>query len=49
VISRYQSLPELEAEWQGLEVSYPGLARLHTIGKSTLGKNIIVLQVRKIF
>jgi len=44
-MSRYQTLPELESEWKGLEEAYPSLAKLHSIGQSVQGRNIIVLQV----
>ncbi len=44
-LSRYQTLPELEEEWRGLETAYPSLAKLHSIGQSVQGRNIIVLQV----
>ncbi len=44
-MSEYQTLPQLEEEWRGLEAAYPSLAKLHSIGQFVQGRNIIVLQV----
>jgi hypothetical protein len=42
-VSEYQTLPQVQEEWRGLEAAYPSLAKLHSIGQSVQGRNIIVL------
>jgi hypothetical protein len=41
----YHSYRELEADLQALERSYPGLAKIHTIGKSLEGRSICALKI----
>ena len=41
----YHSYRELEADFQALERSFPGLARVHTIGTSLEGRNIYALKI----
>lgn len=41
----YHSYRELEADFQALERSFPGLAKVHTIGTSLEGRNIYALKI----
>ena len=46
-VSKYHSYEEALATFQQYESQYPDLAKMHSVGKSVQGKDLLVLQITK--